>query len=57
MTTKHAKSHKKHVEPPPPPPSQDKKKHTVGIGIVLIILTNYQAEVKQIFNVIMVHIL
>lgn len=55
MTTKHAKSHKKHVEPPPPPP--DKKKHTVGIGIVLIILTNYQAEVKQIFNAIMVHIL
>lgn len=56
MTTKHAKSHKKHVESPPPPP-QDKKKHTVGIGIVLIILTNYQAEVKQIFNAIIVHIL
>jgi hypothetical protein len=55
MTTKHAKSHKKHVEPPPPPP-QDKKKQTVGIGIVLIILTNYQAEVKQIFNAIMVNL-
>lgn len=56
MTTKHAKSHKKHIEPPPPPPQQDKKKQTVGIGIILIILTNYQAEVKQLIHAIMAYV-
>jgi hypothetical protein len=28
----------------------DKKAHTAGLGILLILLTNYQAEVKQIFS-------
>jgi len=30
----------------------DKKVHTAGLGFVLLILTNYQAEVKQILQVI-----
>lgn len=55
MTTKHTKSHKKHIEPPPPP-QQDKKKQTVGIGIILIILTNYQTEVKQLIHAIMAYV-
>lgn len=32
--------------------STDKKVHTAGLGFVLLILTNYQAEVKQILQVI-----
>ena len=28
----------------------DKKAHTAGLGILLILLTNYQAEVKQLFS-------
>jgi len=52
MTTKRTK---KHIEPPPPP-QQDKKKQTVGVGIILIILTNYQAEVKQLIQAIMGHV-
>ena len=34
-------------------PPADKKIHTAGLGFVLLILTNYQAEVKQILQVIM----
>ena len=40
------------VAPPPPPPA-DKKVHTAGVGIVLILLTNYQAEVKQVIQAIL----
>jgi hypothetical protein len=41
-----------HKSPPPPPPKpeSDKKAHTAILGVVLIILTNYQAEVKQLFS-------
>jgi len=42
----------RHVAPPPPPPS-DKKAHTAGMGILLILLTNYQAEVKQVLQAIL----
>ena len=38
------------VEPIPTPVQTDKKAHTAGLGIFLILLTNYQAEVKQIFS-------
>jgi hypothetical protein len=31
----------------------DKKAHTAGVGILLILLTNYQAEIKQVFSAIM----
>ena len=37
------------VKSEPVAPS-DKKAHTAGLGILLILLTNYQAEVKQIFS-------
>lgn len=33
--------------------SSDKKIHTAGLGFALLILTNYQAEVKQILQLIM----
>ena len=39
--------------PPPPPPPADKKVHTAGLGVVLILLTNYQAEVKQVIQAIL----
>jgi len=38
------------VEPVPTPVPSDKKAHTAGLGIFLILLTNYQAEVKQLFS-------
>ena len=38
------------VEPIPTPVPTDKKAHTAGLGIFLILLTNYQAEVKQLFS-------
>jgi len=38
------------VETVPTPVQTDKKAHTAGLGILLILLTNYQAEVKQIFS-------
>ena len=45
--------HRTHTRRPiksePVAPS-DKKAHTAGLGILLILLTNYQAEVKQIFS-------
>ena len=40
------------VAPPSPPPA-DKKVHTAGLGVVLILLTNYQAEVKQVIQAIL----
>ena len=43
------------VAPPPPPPA-DKKVHTAGLGVVLILLTNYQAEVKQVIQAILKNI-
>jgi hypothetical protein len=39
--------------PPPPTPPADKKIHTAGLGFVLLVLTNYQAEVKQIVQAIL----
>jgi hypothetical protein len=36
----------------PTPPPEDRRAHTAGIGILLIILTNYQAEVKQLFGLL-----
>ena len=45
--------HRTHTRRPiksePVAPS-DKKAHTAGLGILLILLTNYQAEVKQLFS-------
>ena len=41
---------------PPPPATADKKVHTAGLGVVLILLTNYQAEVKQVVQAILKYI-
>lgn len=50
MTTKRKP---RRVAAPPTPPVSDKKAHTAGLGIVLILLTNYQAEVKQVIQAIL----
>jgi hypothetical protein len=50
MPTRHTHQRTHVPETPPPPPQTDKKAHTAGLGILLILLTNYQAEVKQIFS-------
>ena len=44
--------HRSHTKKIPEPPKQesDKKAHTAVLGVVLIILTNYQTEVKQLFS-------
>ena len=52
MPGKHINQHVHKSPTPPPPPPADKKIHTAGLGFVLLILTNYQAEVKQILQVI-----
>ena len=46
--THHRQPHK-----PPSPQESDKKAHTAGIGILLILLTNYQAEIKQIVSALL----
>jgi len=53
MPGKHINQHVHKSPTPPPPPPADKKIHTAGLGFVLLILTNYQAEVKQLLQVIM----
>ena len=47
-TRHHPRSRRKPAHDTAAPP--DKKAHTAGLGILLILLTNYQAEVKQIFS-------
>ena len=51
MVTKKVTARRKSVAPPSPP--ADKKVHTAGLGVVLILLTNYQAEVKQVIQAIL----
>jgi hypothetical protein len=55
MPVKHTKLSGSHSNPPTPPspPAADKKIHTAGLGFVLLILTNYQAEVKQVIQAIL----
>lgn len=58
MPVKHTKISGSHSNPPSPPsppspPAADKKIHTAGLGFVLLILTNYQAEVKQLIQAIL----
>jgi hypothetical protein len=40
----------KYSPPPPPPPAADKKIQTAGLGILMILLTNYQPEIKQLIH-------
>lgn len=58
MPVKHTKISGCHSNPPsspspPSPPAADKKIHTAGLGFVLLILTNYQTEVKQLIQAIL----
>ena len=58
MPVKHTKISGSNSNPPSPPsppspPAADKKIHTAGLGFVLLILTNYQAEVKQVIQAIL----
>jgi hypothetical protein len=50
MPTRHTTHHRHAPKTPEPPAQSDKKAHTAVLGVVLIILTNYQAEVKQLFS-------
>ena len=40
------------VVAPPPPPSSTKSFPTAALGLGMVILTNYQAEVKQVLALI-----
>ena len=40
------------VSPPTVSSSTDKKIHTASLGLILLILTNYQTEVKQILQLL-----
>jgi hypothetical protein len=39
--------------PPPPPPSSAKGVPTAAIGLGMVVLTNYQAEVKQVLSLLL----
>jgi len=51
MATKRVTTRKKVVEPPKPP-IVTKSFSTAALGMGMVILTNYQAEVKQILTLI-----
>ena len=52
MVTKKVTTGKKTIEPPPSPPSPQKSWGTAALGVGMIILTNYQSEVKQVLSLI-----
>jgi hypothetical protein len=52
MVTKKVTTKRKVVAAPAPPPST-KSLPTAALGVGMVILTNYQAEVKQILGLIM----
>jgi len=51
MVTKRVTPRRKSVVPPAPTPT--KNSSTVLLGLCMVILTNYQAEVKQILSLIL----
>ena len=50
MVTKRVTSRRKVVAPPPP--SSTKSFPTAALGVGMVILTNYQAEVKQMMSLL-----
>jgi hypothetical protein len=50
MVTKKVTARKKSVAPPAPP---SKNFSTAALGVCMVILTNYQAEVKQALSLIL----
>ena len=52
MVTKRVTTRKKVAEPSPPVSSNTKSLPTAMLGIGMVILTNYQAEVKQVLALI-----
>jgi hypothetical protein len=50
MVTKRATTRRKVVAPPPPPST--KSFPTAALGVGMVILTNYQAEVKQMMSLL-----
>ena len=52
MVTKRVTTRRKAIVAPPPPPAT-KSFPTAALGVGMVILTNYQAEVKQILGIIM----
>lgn len=52
MVAKRATTRRKVVEPSPPASSTTKSLPTAMLGIGMVILTNYQAEVKQVLALI-----
>ena len=53
MPNTNRQTHHRKQAPKPEPVQTDKKAHTAGVGILLILLTNYQAEIKQVFSALM----
>jgi hypothetical protein len=51
MVTKKVTSRRKSVAPPAPPPTKNFPTAVLGLGMV--VLTNYQAEVKQVLSLIL----
>lgn len=52
MVTKTVTTKRKIVEPSPPVSSTTKSFPTAALGLGMIVLTNYQAEVKQVMALI-----
>ena len=49
MVTKRVTARRKSVAPPTPP---SKNLSTAALGVCMVVLTNYQAEVKQAFSLL-----
>jgi hypothetical protein len=55
INNKKVAARKKVAEPPPPPPPSPAAKGvpTAAIGLGMVVLTNYQAEVKQVLSLLL----
>jgi hypothetical protein len=55
INNKKVAARKKVVAPPPPPPPSPAAKGvpTAAIGLGMVVLTNYQAEVKQVLSLLL----